>query len=76
MIPSMDFEMYLANVNSTNNKFYNEEKLSFSKDRTKRDIERYLKREILRSHDEKGEKDEKFPLVICANDEKWDAPIG
>ena len=72
MIPSMDFEMYLANVNSTNNKFYygNEEKLSFSKDRTKRDIERYLKREILCSHDEKGEKDEKFPLVICANDEK------
>ncbi|KYN28183.1 hypothetical protein ALC57_02405 [Trachymyrmex cornetzi] len=32
-----------------------------------RNIERYLKREILRSHDAKGKEDEEFPLVIRAN---------
>ncbi|KYN28527.1 hypothetical protein ALC57_02038 [Trachymyrmex cornetzi] len=32
-----------------------------------RDIERYLKREILRSHDSKGKEDEEFPLVIRSN---------
>ncbi|KYN18433.1 hypothetical protein ALC57_09263, partial [Trachymyrmex cornetzi] len=45
-----------------------------------RDIERYLKREILRSHDAKGKEDEEFPLVIRANNNtkevRSNAPIG
>ena len=32
-----------------------------------RDIKRYLKREILRSHDAKSKEDEEFPLIIRAN---------
>ena len=42
-------------------------KLSFPKNRELRDIERYLKREILRSYNAKGKEDEKFPLVIRTN---------
>jgi len=40
-----------------------------------RDIERYLKREILRSHYTKNKEDEEFPLIIHANNNtrgKWD----
>ncbi|KYN14210.1 hypothetical protein ALC57_13594 [Trachymyrmex cornetzi] len=66
-----DFETYytLANVNSTNNKFYYNNKEIVIPDGSYelRDIERYLKREILRSHDAKGKEDEEFPLVIRAN---------
>jgi len=32
-----------------------------------RDIERYLKCEILHSHDAMGKEDEEFSLIICAN---------
>jgi len=66
-----NFEMYctLANVNSTNNKFYygNEEIVIPKGSYELRDIERYLKHEILRSHNEKGKEDEEFSLVIRAN---------
>ncbi|KYM99240.1 hypothetical protein ALC62_10024, partial [Cyphomyrmex costatus] len=66
-----DFETYytLPNVNSTNNKFYfdNEEIVIPEGSYELRDIERYLKREILRSRDVKSKEDEEFPLVIRAN---------
>ncbi|KYN21201.1 hypothetical protein ALC57_06429 [Trachymyrmex cornetzi] len=39
------------------------------------DIERYLKREILRSHDAKGKEDEEFPLVIRANNNTMKSEI-
>ncbi|KYN12955.1 hypothetical protein ALC57_14867 [Trachymyrmex cornetzi] len=42
---------------------------------TLRDIERYLKREILRSHDAKGKEDEEFPLVIRANNNTMKSEI-
>ena len=41
--------------------------MSFPKDHTNCAIERYLKREILRSHNAKDKEDEKFPLVIRTN---------
>ncbi|KYN15958.1 hypothetical protein ALC57_11819 [Trachymyrmex cornetzi] len=66
-----DFETYytLANVNLTNNKFYYDNKEIVIPDGSYelRDIERYLKGEILRSHDPKGKEDEEFPLVIRDN---------
>ncbi|KYQ47517.1 hypothetical protein ALC60_13458 [Trachymyrmex zeteki] len=68
-----DFETYhtLANVNSTNNKFYfDDDKIVIPEGSYElRDIERYLKREILHSHDAKRKEDEdgEFPLVIRAN---------
>ncbi|KYQ57310.1 hypothetical protein ALC60_03730 [Trachymyrmex zeteki] len=68
-----DFETYhtLANVNSTNHKFYfdDDEIVIPEGSYELRDIERYLKREILRSHDAKRKVDEdsEFPLVIRAN---------
>ncbi|KYQ50665.1 hypothetical protein ALC60_10244 [Trachymyrmex zeteki] len=62
-----DFETYhtLANVNSTNNKFYFDDDEIYEL----RDIKRYLKREILRFHFVKRKMDEdgEFPLVIRAN---------
>ncbi|KYQ47381.1 hypothetical protein ALC60_13599 [Trachymyrmex zeteki] len=67
------FETYhtLANINSTNNKFYfdDDEIVIPEGPYELRDIERYLKREILRSHDAKRKVDEdgEFPLVIRAN---------
>ncbi|KYQ50956.1 hypothetical protein ALC60_09948 [Trachymyrmex zeteki] len=68
-----DFETYytLANVNSTNNKFYfDDDEIVISEGSYElHDIERYLKREILRSHNAKRKVDEdgEFPLVIRAN---------
>ncbi|KYN02130.1 hypothetical protein ALC62_07062 [Cyphomyrmex costatus] len=64
-----DFETYytLANVNSTNNKFYfdNNEIDIPEGSYELRDIERYLKREI--SRDAKRKEDAEYPLVIRAN---------
>ncbi|KYM94373.1 hypothetical protein ALC62_15000 [Cyphomyrmex costatus] len=66
-----DFETYytLPNVNSTNNKIYfdNEEIVIPEGSYELRDIERYLKREILRPRGVKRKEDEEFPLVIRAN---------
>ncbi|KYN08016.1 hypothetical protein ALC62_01005 [Cyphomyrmex costatus] len=66
-----DFETYstLPNVNSTNNKFYfdNEEIVIPEGSYELRDIERYLKREILRSRGVKRKEDDEYPLVIRAN---------
>ncbi|KYQ53604.1 hypothetical protein ALC60_00519 [Trachymyrmex zeteki] len=66
-----DFETYhtLVNVNSTNNKFYfdDDEIVIPEGSYELRDIERYLKREILHSHDAKVVEDGEFPLVIRAN---------
>ncbi|KYN29964.1 hypothetical protein ALC57_00580, partial [Trachymyrmex cornetzi] len=66
-----DFETYYtqANVNSTNNKFYydDEEIVIPEGSYELRNIERYLKREILRFHGAKGKEDEEFPLVIRVN---------
>ncbi|KYN29528.1 hypothetical protein ALC57_01025 [Trachymyrmex cornetzi] len=74
-----DFETYytLANVNSTNNKFYydNKEIVIPEGSYELRDIERYLKREILRSHDAKGKDDEEFLLVIRANNNTMKSEI-
>jgi len=43
-------------------------KLSFPKDYHElRDLEQYLKREILYSHDAKGKENEEFLLIIRAN---------
>ncbi|KYN14485.1 hypothetical protein ALC57_13310 [Trachymyrmex cornetzi] len=55
-------------VNSTNNKFYYDEEIVIPEGLYELlDIEQYLKREILCSHDAKGKKDEEFLLVIRAN---------
>jgi len=66
-----DFEMYytLADVNSTNNKFYydNEEIVIPERPYKLRNIERYLKREILHSHNAKRKENEELPLVIRVN---------
>ncbi|KYM99640.1 hypothetical protein ALC62_09608 [Cyphomyrmex costatus] len=74
-----DFETYytLPNVNSTNNKFYfdNEEIVIPEGSYELRDIERYLKREILRSRGVKSKEDEEFPLVIRANNNTMKSEI-
>jgi len=68
-ITSSVFETYytLANVNSTNNKFYyDNEKIVISEESYElRDIERYLKHDFFFSRDAKENKE--FSLVICAN---------
>ena len=58
----------LANVNSTNNKFYygNEEIVIPEESYKLRDIERYLKCENLRSHNEKDKEDKEFSLVFSS----------
>ncbi|KYM79749.1 hypothetical protein ALC53_09797 [Atta colombica] len=67
----------LANVNSTNNKFYygNEEIDILEGIYELRDIKRYLKREILCSRDAKGKVDEEFPLIIHANNNTMKSEI-
>jgi len=57
-----DFETYyiLASINSTNNKFYYAKQIGIPEE-SNCDIEWYLKREILCSHDMKSKKDKKFP---------------
>ena len=59
----------LANINSINNKFYyNHEEITIPEESYELcDIELYQKRKILHSHDVKGKEDEKFPLMIRAN---------
>ncbi|KYN45283.1 hypothetical protein ALC56_00289, partial [Trachymyrmex septentrionalis] len=68
---SITFEDYtrcIANINLTNKFYYGNEEIIIPEGSYElRDIERYLKREILRSHDAKGKEDEEFPLAICIN---------
>jgi len=65
-----DFETHhiLANVNSTNNKFYySNEKIVIPEGLYKLRYRIDMKREILRSHDVKVKEDEECPLVIRAD---------
>jgi len=59
----------LANINSTNNKFYyNHEEIIIPEESYELcDIELYQKRKILHFHDVKGKEDKEFPLMIRAN---------
>ncbi|KYN29533.1 hypothetical protein ALC57_01022 [Trachymyrmex cornetzi] len=73
-----DFETYytLANVNSTNKFYYDNKEIVIPDGSYElRDIEQYLKREILRYHDAKGKEDEEFPLVIRANNNTMKSEI-
>ena len=66
----------LANVNSVNKFYYDNEKIVIPEGSYElRDIEQYLKREILRSRDAKDKENEEFLLVIRANNNTMKSEI-